>query len=57
MKYNRVEGFFTTKKAENMHKSLTFKRLAFLVYSSKTDSFEENALDGLLKKMTEGFKN
>lgn len=40
-----------------MHKSLTFKRLAFLVYSSKTDSFEDDALDALLKKMTEGFKN
>lgn len=37
LKFNRVEGFLITKKAEIMHKSLTFKRLAFLVYSSKTD--------------------
>ena len=57
LKFNRVEGFLITKKAEIMHKSLTFKRLAFLVYSSKTDQFDETQLDNLLKKMTEGFKN
>ena len=37
--------------------SQLFKRLAFLVYSNKTDEFKEHQLDGLLKKMTEGFKN
>lgn len=58
LKFNRVEaGLLTSKNSEIKHKSLTFKRLAFLVYSSKTDQFEENQLDALLKKMTEGFKN
>jgi hypothetical protein len=43
LKFNRVEaGLLTSKNSEIKHKSLTFKRLAFLVYSSKTDQFEEN---------------
>lgn len=37
--------------------SLTLKRLAFLVFSNKIEEFREHQLDGLLKKMTEGFKN
>lgn len=57
LKFNRVEGIFVSKKWEIQQKSLTFKRLAFLVYSSQTNSFEEAQLDQLLKKMTEGFKN
>lgn len=57
LKFNRVEGFFTSKKYEIYQKSLTFKRLAFLVYSSQGDQFDEAQLDALLKKMTEGFKN
>lgn len=46
-----------SKKWELQQKSLTFKRLAFLVYSTQSSSFEEAQLDMLLKKMTEGFKN
>ena len=57
LKFNRVEGIFTTKKWEIQQKSLTFKRLAFLVYSNQTSTFEDAQLDTLLKKMTEGFKN
>jgi len=38
-------------------KTVTFKRLAFLVFSNRTGEFNEAMLDGLLKKMTEGFKN
>lgn len=57
LKFNRVEGIFTTKKWEIQQKSLTFKRLAFLVYSNQTSTFEDQQLDTLLKKMTEGFKN
>lgn len=57
LKFNRVEGIFVSRKWEIQQKSLTFKRLAFLVYSSQTNSFEEAQLDTLLKKMTEGFKN
>jgi len=56
LKFNRSEGLFTTKRWEFMQKSLTFKRLAFLVYSSQQNMFEEQQLDTLLKKMTEGFK-
>lgn len=56
-KFNKVEGLFVSKKWEIQQKSLTFKRLAFLVYSSQSNSFEEAQLDMLLKKMTEGFKN
>lgn len=57
LKFNRVEGIFVSRKWEIQQKSLTFKRLAFLVYSSQTNLFEEAQLDTLLKKMTEGFKN
>ena len=58
LKYNRAEGLLVSKKWELAQKSLTFKRLAFLVYSSNVDehSFDEQ-LDHLLKKMTEGFKS
>jgi len=52
-----MEGFFTSKTDVFSRQSLTFKRLAFLVFSNKTDEFKEEMLDGLLKKMTEGFKN
>ena len=55
-KFNSVEGLFVSRKWEMHQKSLTFKRLAFLVYSSNIDSFDEQ-LDHLLKKMTEGFKD
>ena len=41
LKFNRVEGIFTTKKWEIQQKSLTFKRLAFLVYSNQTSTFED----------------
>jgi hypothetical protein len=34
LKFNKVEGIFVSKKWELYQKSLTFKRLAFLVYSS-----------------------
>ena len=40
LKFNRVEGLFVSKKWEVAQKSLTFKRLAFLVYSGNIDSFE-----------------
>lgn len=56
-KYNRAEGLFVSKKYELYQKSLTFKRLAFLIFSSGINSLAENQLDMLLKKMTEGFKN
>ena len=55
LKFNKVEGIFTSKVWVLQQKSLTFKRLAFLVYSSNIDSFDEQ-IDHLLKKMTEGFK-
>lgn len=57
LKFNKMEGFFTSKTDVFSRQSLTFKRLAFLVFSNKTDEFKEHQLDGLLKKMTEGFKN
>ena len=41
LKFNKVEGIFTSKVWVLQQKSLTFKRLAFLVYSSNIDSFDE----------------
>ena len=55
--FNKVEGLFVSKKWEISQKSLTFKRLAFLVFSSSINSLGVTQLDMLLKKMTEGFKN
>ena len=40
-KFHKVEGLFVSKKWEIQQKSLAFKRLAFLVYSSQSNSFEE----------------
>lgn len=57
LKFNKVEGLFVSKKWEISQKSLTFKRLAFLVFSSSINSLGVTQLDMLLKKMTEGFKN
>lgn len=57
LKFNKVEGLFVSKKWEISQKSLTFKRLAFLVFSSNINSLGVTQLDLLLKKMTEGFKN
>ena len=55
--YNSVEGFFVSKQRELMQKSLTFKRLAFVVFSSKIDQIADSQQEVLLKKMTEGFKH
>lgn len=41
-KFNKAESFFATKKWEIQQKSLTFKRLAFLVYSSEINYIEES---------------
>ncbi len=56
-KFNKAEGLFVTKRYELQQKSLTFKRLAFLIFSAGSHNLAENQLDMLLKKMTEGFKN
>ena len=39
--FRAAEGLFVSTKREVAQKSLTFKRLAFLVYSSNIDSFDE----------------
>lgn len=57
LRFNKMEGFFVGQKQVNDQKTVTFKRLAFLVFSNRTGEFAEHMLDGLLKKMTEGFKN
>ena len=56
-KFNKAEGLFVTKRYEQQQKSLAFKRLAFLTFSSHINSLGEHQLDILLRKMTEGFKN
>ena len=57
LKFNKMEGFFFNRNDVFSRNSLTFKRLAFLVFSARTADFQEDQLDGLLRKMTEGFKN
>jgi hypothetical protein len=57
LRFNKMEGFFVGQKQVIDQKTVTFKRLAFLVFSNRTGEFAEHMLDGLLKKMTEGFKN
>ena len=39
--FRAAEGLFVSTKREVAQKSLTFKRLAFLVYSSNIDGFDE----------------
>jgi len=39
--YNQVEGLFVSKKNELIQKTLTFKRLAFVVFSSQIDQIPE----------------
>lgn len=57
-KFKNVENsFFISRVNEHKQKSLFYKRLAFLVYSSEINSLEEHHMDTLLKKMAEGFKN
>ena len=55
LRYSQVGGIFTSKSSENKQKAHTFKQLAFVIYSQ--DLKNEEQLDNLLKKMTEGFKN
>jgi len=55
LRYSQVGGIFTSKSSEYKQKAHTFKQLAFVVYSQ--DLKNEEQLDNLLKKMTEGFKN
>lgn len=56
-KFASAESLFYSKAYENKQKTLFYKRLGFLVYSSEINGIEEGLLDTLLKKMTEGFKN
>lgn len=42
LKFNKMEGFFTSKTDVYQKQSLTFKRLAFLVFSNKSDDFKED---------------
>ena len=40
-KFNKVEGLFVSRKYEIAQKSLAFKRLAFLVFSSTANLLGE----------------
>lgn len=52
----KADGFFVSKEFTMQQKSEMFKRLAFLVYSSKK-GLSDDPLELVLKKLTDGFKN
>ena len=57
--FNVGAGFFVNKQDVLKRETLTFKRLAFLIYSQKTKKTEigDRQLTELLQKMKDGFKN